>query len=212
MENKFELRTEGGCIASSSSQELMLSLPKSTTTSSLSEHIYVNSIGDYYGVDKLVSLTNTKIKQLLQSGNEDESCVADLPIAIEAAAGLTGNRELMGVLASATAANISKLLCLDQFRGMSLTTDFSIKILESCANKMEVLAREQIELRGEINRQQEQIGHRDFEISLLRKSLATLKSTSRCRNVNCTAEFQCVISPDECILRCAKCRCKHYQE
>ncbi|KHO00486.1 speckle-type POZ protein-like protein [Metarhizium album ARSEF 1941] len=121
MENKFELRTEGGCIASSSSQELMLSLPKSTTTSSLSEHIYVNSIGDYYGVDKLVSLTNTKIKQLLQSGNEDESCVADLPIAIEAAAGLTGNRELMGVLASATAANISKLLCLDQFRENKLS-------------------------------------------------------------------------------------------
>ena len=39
--------------------------PELTTTASLFKYVNVNSIGDYYGIDKLVSLVNTKIKHLL---------------------------------------------------------------------------------------------------------------------------------------------------
>jgi len=46
-------------------------LPELTATASLFEYINVNSIGDYYGIDKLVSLANIKIKHLLWSNSGD---------------------------------------------------------------------------------------------------------------------------------------------
>ena len=41
------------------------SSPESTATASLFKNVCVDSIGDYYGINKLVLLANTKIKHLL---------------------------------------------------------------------------------------------------------------------------------------------------
>lgn len=185
-------------------------LPKSTAAASLFEHVRVNSIGDYYNIDRLVSLANTKIKHLLRSDSEDQSWVVSLPTAIEAAVGSTGDDELLGILASAAASNISTLLELDQFKSLGVVTDFSIKVLQGCAREMLQLSEVKKRSSSEIELQKGQIQDSKSEISALKGCLAVLKKTSWCRNSNCDAEFQCFIDSDECLLRCAKCRCKHY--
>ena len=184
--------------------------PESTATASLFEYVNVNSIGDYYGIDKLVSLANTKIKHLLRSNSGDQSWVASLPSAIDIAVQSTGDNELLGILASATAANISSLLGSDQFTSLGVLTDFSIKVLHSCAQEIQALAGQCEESKLQLRKAEEQIQPSKLEISTLRECLEVLKKTSQCRNLNCGAEFLCFIDPSECLLRCAKCRCKHY--
>ena len=183
-------------------------LLNSTATALLLESLNVNSIGDLYGIDKLVSLANTKIKHLL-SNIEDRSWVASLPSAINIAIQSTGDDELLGILASATAVNISSLLGSDQFTSLDTLTDFSIKVLHRCAQEIEDLAGEREESKLQLCEAEERIQQSKLEVSTLRGCLEVLKKTSRCRNLNCGAEFLCFIDPSECLLRCAKCRCKH---
>lgn len=183
------------------SKGLPASFPPASTAS-LFEHVRVNSIGDYYGIDKLVSLANTKIKHLLRSDSEDQSWVASLPSATKSAVQSTGDGELLGILASATAANISTLLESDQLTRLGVVTDFSIKVLQ-------ILAGEREESKLQLLEAQEQIRQSKLEISALRGCLEVLKKTNRCRNLSCDAEFQCFIDPNECLLRCTRCRCKH---
>lgn len=182
--------------------------PESTVTASLFENVNVNSIGDYYGIDKLVSLANTKINRLVQSNSEDQSWVASIPSAIDIAVQLTGDDELLGILASATAANISSLLGSDQFTSLGVLTDFSIKVLHNCAQEIRILAGQRDENKLQLRNAEEQIQQGKLDISALRGCLETLNKTSHCRH--CATEFQCFIDPSERLLRCAKCRCKHY--
>jgi len=208
---------DGGGVSGETEQEDGIreveSRPESTATASLFEHLRVNSIGDYYGVDKLVSLANTKIKRLLQ---EDKSWVGDLPSAIELATGSTGDEELLGILAAAVAANISTLLGLDQFTSLDVMTDFSIKVLQGCVREILQLtqaarrsANEVVLLKRRIESLEGQIQQKDWEISKFRRCLTILNQTSECRNITCDSQFLCHIDPDECILRCARCRCRH---
>ncbi|KJK73845.1 hypothetical protein H634G_10876 [Metarhizium anisopliae BRIP 53293] len=101
--------------------------PPSTPSASLLEHIRVNSTGDYYRIDELVTLANAKITHLLRSNKKDQSWVPSLPLAIEAAVRSTGDGELLDILASATAANISTVTELDQFESIRVMTGFSMK-------------------------------------------------------------------------------------
>lgn len=184
--------------------------PESTATASLFENVHVNSIGDYYGIDKLVSLANTKIKHLLRSDSEDQSWVASLPSAIDIAVQSTGDDELLGILASATAANISSLLDSDQFTSLDVLTDFSIKVLHICAQEIRALTGQREESKLQLREAEEQMQQSKLEILTLKGCLEVLKKTRQCRNLNCGAEFQCFIDPNECLLRCTKCRCKRY--
>jgi len=180
---------------------------KSTASASLLEHVHVNSIADYYGVDRLVSLANTKIELLLESNGDDQSLVASLPSATEAAVRSTGDDGLVGILASASAANIATLLELEQFTSLSLLTDFSLKVLQSCARRNQALVEEQVDSNRQLRGARAQTQQRDFEITTLKECLKVLNRTEQCRN--CAADFHCSIDASECILRCARCRCKH---
>lgn len=188
------------------------SLQGSTATTSLFKHVRVNSIGGYYNIDRLVSLANTKIKRLLWSDNEDKSWVARLPSIIEAALGSTRDHELLDILASAAAANISTLLDLGQFENLNIITGFAVRVLRGCVREHQALRDELREMDkrygNEIDLQRRQIQDVKSEISSLKGCLAVLNKRSGCRN--CGAEFHCFIYADECLLRCAKCRCKHY--
>jgi hypothetical protein len=92
---------------------------KLSTATSLLKHVKVNSIADYYGVDRLVSLANAKTTQLLRKDddNDDDSWIMGLLSAIDAATQSTGDTELQGILACAAGTNISKLLKPDEFFG-----------------------------------------------------------------------------------------------
>ncbi len=175
------------------SPESPLPPPKSAASASLVEHIRVNSIGDYYGVDSLTSLANSKIQHLLRA-SKDPSWITALPSAIEAAVGSTGDDELLGILASAIAANISALLELDQFKSLHVMTDFSIKVLQSCAERLRTM--------------EEGFGHdiavltqkNESRVSTLEGSLRGLISMSRCRNCRQTSDL--FTNPVYGIFRC----------
>lgn len=184
--------------------------PPSTPSASLLERIRVNSIGDYYRIDELVTLANAKITHLLRSNKKDQSWVPSLPLAIEAAVRSTGDGELLDILASATAANISTVTELDQFESIRVMTGFSMKVLRSCAQEIQTLEKAVEESRRTIELQQAQEQQSKCEISRLCRALRVLKRTGCCRNSSCDAEFQCFIDPNEGILRCDKCRCTHF--
>ncbi|TAQ85562.1 hypothetical protein B7494_g6119 [Chlorociboria aeruginascens] len=190
-------------------------LSESTAIASLFEHIRVNSIGDYYGIDELVSLVNSKIKHILWNNDEDRSWITSFPTIIERAVELTGDDELLSILASATAANISDLLELEHFKSLGVMTDFSMKVLQSCARDIQAQAGELEDTKlqmskadkrfnSEIESQNLRIKIKESQISSLRGCLTVLRKTGACRN--CDAYFQCYIDPDECVLRCDKCR------
>jgi hypothetical protein len=176
----------------------------------LLEHIRVNSIGDYYQVDNLVQLANSKIKQLLQSHSKDESWAANLPTAIEGAVELTGDKELLEILAEAAAVNIPTLLDTEEFKSLSVMTDFSIRLLQSCVQENQALMTELEETQRQLCAVENCFKAQDEQLRREKGCLQVLKRTSACRNANCSAQFECYIDPDECILRCARCRCKHY--
>ena len=151
--------------------------PESTAVASLFEYVRVNSIGDYYGIDKLVLLANIEIKHLLRSESENQSWVASLPSVIEAV-GSTGNDELLGILASAAATNISTLLESDHFTSLGIMTDFSIKILQRCAEESQALVRERKGSKLQLQEAEEQRRQSKSEISALKECLG-----------NCHVEF-----------------------
>ncbi|OAG40790.1 hypothetical protein AYO21_04867 [Fonsecaea monophora] len=180
---------------------------EASATDPLLEHIRVNSIGDYYGIEALVSLANSKIEQLLQSDPAENSWVETLPSAIEAATHSTGDQEVLRIFATAIAPNISSLLGMEQFRRLSVLTDFSLTVLDKCAREIHTLSLQDQSnkyLQQEWERRQ---GEQDAEIAKLKDSLRMLNRTRQCRN--CMAEFTCSIDTRECILRCTKCLCKH---
>ncbi|KAK3899205.1 hypothetical protein C8A05DRAFT_18324, partial [Staphylotrichum tortipilum] len=185
-------------------------MSESSAASVLLEHIWVHSIGDYYQVDKLVSLANSKVKQLLQSHGKDEILAASLPTAIEEAIELMGNKELLEILAEAATVNISTLLDTVEFKSLSVMTDFSISMLQCCVQKNQALATELEKTKRQLCAVEDCLKAQNEQLRRERQSLQVLMGTSSCRNINCSAGFMCYIDPGECILRCATCRCKHY--
>ncbi|PFH63174.1 hypothetical protein XA68_17283 [Ophiocordyceps unilateralis] len=108
------------------------SLPQETNTiRSLNDHIKVNSIGDYYGVTKLVSLANEKISAVFLAGQmkSDKALVQSIPAATKFMFASTGDNELVDILSRQTAANISTLRFSDDFKNLEAVSDYSLRIM-----------------------------------------------------------------------------------
>lgn len=178
-----------------------------SASASLIEHIRVNSIGDYCGIDQLVSLANSKIEGLLEN-SRDQTWIASLPTATELAVRSTGDVKVVDILASAAGANISRLLDSNQFKTLDLTTDYWIKVLQRCAQDFVALEIKYLAMKWEHLESEEAARDLRTELRSLKRCLEVLNRTSGCRN--CSVEFMCTIDPDESLLRCGKCRCKHY--
>ncbi|RCI10017.1 hypothetical protein L249_8698 [Ophiocordyceps polyrhachis-furcata BCC 54312] len=111
---------------------------------SLNMHIKVNSIGDYYGVTKLMSLANDKIKHLIQQEHKrrDVSAavsgwVENLPAATELATSSSGDHELLAILAAEIAKNLSALTLSRDFRNLNVVSDLAFKVLEACVKEIQ---------------------------------------------------------------------------
>ncbi|PHH71339.1 hypothetical protein CDD82_6578 [Ophiocordyceps australis] len=103
------------------------------------EHVQVNAIGDYYGITNLVSFANSKIKRLLQTNFEYEFWANSFPVVIAAALESTGDRELLDMLAMAVTAKMSILVQSPSFQRLNAMPEFSIKILQGCAQRISAL-------------------------------------------------------------------------
>ncbi|RDA91916.1 hypothetical protein CP533_1320 [Ophiocordyceps camponoti-saundersi (nom. inval.)] len=125
------------------------SMPKSrpaASTESLTTHIKVNSIGDYYGVTKLISLANAKVKELIERENErdgsdaaDSAWVMNLPNATELATGSTGDPELLSILSAEIAKNLSALILVNDFKNLDIAPDFAFMVFEASAKESQSL-------------------------------------------------------------------------
>ncbi|RAL07949.1 BTB/POZ domain-containing protein [Aspergillus homomorphus CBS 101889] len=198
---------------------LSQSLKSSFEATPLMEHIRVNSIGDYYQVDGLVSLANTRLKSLLQSSEtDDQSWLESFTAATQEALSITENEELREILATTAASQLSQIVKPGEFLFSGVILGFPLKVLQSCEHRIQTLL-EQVEVH------QSQIAQKDLDIlrkkkspeetedrlSQIRACLENLNMTLHCRNMSCDAEFCCYIDADKdrCILCCAQCKCKH---
>ncbi|PFH63172.1 hypothetical protein XA68_17281 [Ophiocordyceps unilateralis] len=188
-------------------------------------HIKVNSIGDYYGVTKLMSLANSKIKALLQIQHEGDdlhsnpcSWVTNLPAATKLALESTGDSELRRILAAEIAANISALTLLRDFKNLEDISDFSFNVLQGCAKEIQRLIMQNNELEDKIRRWKEDYAcKRKAWEGNLHLSEGTVNEFIRCAHLlqvtdncrNCVHDFGGFIDQDVWVVRCKKCKCKH---
>ncbi|KAM4054396.1 BTB/POZ domain-containing protein [Hirsutella rhossiliensis] len=196
------------------------SLPTAATAASLIHHVHVNCIGDYYAIDALVSLADSKIKRIIDLQGKDKTWVSSLPTMTQEALEWTGDNELLEILASATAENISALVGTYEFKSLKPITDFSLKVLRYCDEKIRGLGEELQQTKLQVQSLESRLAieasayqvmtmEKSAEKSAFDRCLQTLRKTRRCRNVNCDSVFGCYIDPEERVLRCQGCKCKH---
>ena len=163
----------------------------------------MNAIGSYYGIAKLVTLANMKVKCIFQKEGVHKFWVGNLSRIAEMAIQSTEDNELLEIVASEIAANISTPSGLDQFLSLDIcTVEFSNKVVSSCAQEIRVLRWKLKESKKENSIQ--------LKITCMEKSLEALRNNDCCRNSSCEAKFECYIEPGSDLLRCARCRCRHY--
>jgi hypothetical protein len=182
--------------------------PEEDAMAMLLGHIRVNAIGDYFQVDGLVSLSNSKLKELLHYNGEVEAWIMNFPAAIGEAAESTGDKALLELLAEASTANISQLLTMEEFRRLPVMSDFVVHLLQASIRRNQAL-REELECtQRELRDAKYEAEERERDVEVRGKQMEILSRTSRCKN--CSADFPCSFWPDEYCLRCDRCRCRHW--
>ncbi|KAF5548527.1 speckle-type POZ [Fusarium napiforme] len=180
-------------------------------------HLRVNAIADYYGIEKLVKLSTSKVQAILQ-GHLDFVIIPQVIAELS-----TANRdaEIRSVVATATARYIQKLASSQLLRTIDLEHHLTIEIFEACGARIK-------ELLGDLRAtsvlknkyQKERTEHATVRVRLVEKVkdlITRLKSTTKCRN--CKKEFGCHVEEltDDTlqqgfafyILRCRGCGCRH---
>ncbi|KAF4509240.1 hypothetical protein G6O67_005518 [Ophiocordyceps sinensis] len=192
------------------------SWPTSAAAASLAHHLCVHHIAHYYGVETLVSLAEAKIRALVASENEDKTWVPYLPSATKAALTFPKDDDLIDILASATAENLSTLVVMQTFKSLKPINDFALRVLKSCNGKIQGLVQELKQAKSELadlNTRMDMQNSIHQGVMLdrdeFRRCLVILNKRSFCRNITCDSVFGCYVETDERILRCTKCKCKH---
>ncbi|KAH6954268.1 hypothetical protein DER45DRAFT_310167 [Fusarium avenaceum] len=186
---------------------------KNETTENILTHLRVNAIADYYDVENLAQLANSKIKAILEQGHE-----ADLfPRVIQEMSGSNRDDELCAIVASATAKCMGDLIKLQDFQDIELEHTLVLEMLRALVTKIEEV---QSQLTGSqlLAESYRRSAVKESESLNLYKervdrSVAYLRNTIICRH--CSRDFGCTFeqrglgSPVSHILRCRGCGCKH---
>lgn len=163
--------------------------PAADPAASLIHHVHVNCIGEFYAIDSLVSLANTKIKNLIDAQGHDKSWVSYLPFVTEVALESTGDDGLLNILASASAENMEILIDRENFSDLNAVSDFSLRVLRYSNQKIRNLTESMKRVEGQ---------------------LAELGTKSALEAYNHEEKTKGgYISPEERILRSRKCRRRH---
>ncbi|PYH44654.1 uncharacterized protein BP01DRAFT_383225 [Aspergillus saccharolyticus JOP 1030-1] len=203
--------------AASASELECLSPPGPRTDMSLSEHIRVNAIGDYYQVVGLIALANDRIRDLLQSSNSYKITHAELPAAVDLALNSTANTEVFDILAEIMADGLLTVIEWEEVKSLkSEMPDFAIKVLQSCVGKMRELHKQIQGLNSdltckdhELQSNQKAYQMAESELTHIKLSFEVLNKTSICRNPNCHVKFECYFDDRTYKLRCERCGCRH---
>ncbi|KJZ79991.1 hypothetical protein HIM_00705 [Hirsutella minnesotensis 3608] len=101
------------------------------------EHVRMNTIGHYYGIDALEIFSVDKIRTL-SSEVDGDVMVESLPTLIEAAVE-SGDKRLHEHFATAAAQNFSSVIKSDVFRNMDIFSGFPFHLAVACAQEIEPL-------------------------------------------------------------------------
>ncbi|EQL02082.1 speckle-type POZ protein-like protein [Ophiocordyceps sinensis CO18] len=205
---------------------------------SLTHHVCLNSIGDYYAIDELVSLADKKIAARIDAQGEDKTWVPSLPAVTKQALESTSDSKLLRTLASASVQKIAILVNLDDFGKLESISDFSLEVLKCCAQKLQDLTNqvnerarqlEDIKIHSVVESQsyekkikekeaksrshEQKIKEKETMIDAFQHFVHVMRDTYYCRNMTCNVEFGGVTwSPVDGIFRCSVCKCKHEED
>jgi hypothetical protein len=212
----------------------LLVMTPTKTTDILLRHVRVNAIADYYDIPQLRELANSKIRDILKTNWSADSFSS----VVKAVFNSTSDVELRDIMALTATSHMETLIELEDFAALEVMGDFAVKLVRNMIAKHKVEEEKFREAVGIIQHQLEETEDRcqaavqsfDEEKSLHQRDSArtermvkiinscheTLLSTKECRNTSCQAEFMCYIETGDSFnepkytLRCAKCRCRHY--
>ncbi|RDL31410.1 uncharacterized protein BP5553_09619 [Venustampulla echinocandica] len=185
-------------------------------------HVQVNAIADYYNVPLLKELANTKIQRIL---DEDWSPNGFLD-AVKGVLHSTSDIELHKIMASTATQHVDELIELDDFGKALDMSDFAFGIMrntitafqakvESTTTELQDMSDYAMTLLTHESMQRREANRANRTIENFAACRTILGNTKACRNVHCSAEFNCYIesggSPREpkYTLRCSWCYCRH---
>ncbi|KAK7576795.1 hypothetical protein V3481_015357 [Fusarium oxysporum f. sp. vasinfectum] len=105
---------------------------RTEVTEALLCHVRVNAIADYYNVSKLTQLANSKIQSILR----DSWLAESFSHAVKEASVSTGDVALHDIITSTAAYHIEELVEFQSFADLEVMSEFSIKVLRSCARRI----------------------------------------------------------------------------
>ncbi|RCI09648.1 hypothetical protein L249_3985 [Ophiocordyceps polyrhachis-furcata BCC 54312] len=165
---------------------------------SLTIHIKVNSIGDYYGISKLMSLANVKLQNVfppkgyrgIPCNIESPPWVLSLPNAVKLALESSGDVELLEILSAETANNISALVVTDDLKQMDDVSDFAFMVFKNCALEIQRHVRLNMALAS-------QCTHNHRKIDELEKKVKEWESKDQLNNKTIEGLHERLIAPQK---------------
>lgn len=173
----------------------------------------MNSIGDYYAVQDLVDLANTKTQSLLSDSVFSVSALLSLG---ETAVKVTGDKDVLDIIAKATgrvlalAGDAESEVDIDadpeidiMARHEDLLSYFGLRLLASCRREYRIRKdstdHEQWEDRRAIQQYENRIAMHD-------RAVMNLLNAKQCRNQGCDPPYSFMIHPQKGEVICRRCR------
>ncbi|KAI6763352.1 hypothetical protein FGRA07_11363 [Fusarium graminearum] len=159
------------------------------TVDDLFAHLRVNAIADYYNIQNLAQLANTKIRAILDLGQNTEA----FPRIIQEVS--TSNRDIniRSIIASAAVARIEELCHLKAFQELELEQDFSATLFGACSERIETLERRLHDAQANVVMYQtlrdDERQAKQSVIEQVNRSTQMLQLTPSCRH--CEENFGC---------------------
>jgi hypothetical protein len=188
-------------------------LAEDETVEDLLSHLRVNAIADYYVIQNLTQYTNSKIRVILEEGQNAKV----FPRVIQELSTSNRDPDIRSIIASAAVTCIEELCESEAFQDVELERNFFTEFFRACSERIQTLqhrldvAQQNViiyqELRDDERRGKESV------IEQKDKAMDLLKQTYGCRH--CANDFGCYFEKKgleghpSYVLRCKECRCRH---
>jgi hypothetical protein len=188
-------------------------LAEDETVEDLLSHLRVNAIADYYNIQNLAQLANSKIRVILEEGQNANM----FPRVVQEVSSSNRDPDIRSIIASAAATCIEELSELKAFQDVELEHNLSTEILRACSERIQTLqrhldvAQQNVIIYQEFRDDERRV--KESVIEQIDKSMDLLKQTYGCRH--CAKGFGCYFEKKgleghpSYILRCKECRCRH---
>jgi hypothetical protein len=184
------------------------------TTKDTLQHVRVNAIADYYGIQGLTLLANQKIQRVYQNNWDAKAFLASAKEALS----ITGDKSMHNMMALLIAQNMTELLGTGQLT--SLVGEFAVQVLRYQAHLLEASERDQsqvaVQQQNDLQARCQAAEARATRVlANVNRLVDVMCERDYCRNGACGEDFGCHIEVNgedaepTYVLRCSWCRCRH---